>query len=155
MSWPDERRSHFYGVRLPMIAPVVARPGQVLVYDFGGKEPSSLSTIVWDAHSRSQTIAKAAWFSVDDLALLERDRVIVRLSTKEHFRLYGFNVDLFEQRDALVVSRALSRARVARMPEQHAFGDGTSARSTRSPRRRKTAASVQDASPRAAAAGDL
>lgn len=106
----EERTTEWFGVRLLMISPVVAKPGQVLLYKWGGGEPDVIEVVEFDDQSRARILRTGGTTAPDDMALLEEQGVIARLRTKEQLKHYGYDMD---RRQALQRSRQRARARQA------------------------------------------
>ena len=104
----NARATYWYGVRLPMIAPVMAMPGQTLWHSWGGDEPDVVQVLEFDRDSRARILRTGVPTAGDDIALLEEDGIIVRLQSAEELKRYGYDA---EKRRVLTNSRKRSRAR--------------------------------------------
>ncbi len=94
----NQTKARFWGVRAPMIRPVLALPGHVIMTEHNHKDLKPVVAVSYDEESFATITSEGECFHGDDMEQLEKAGVVERLLTAAELKLYGWDWEVSKAR---------------------------------------------------------
>lgn len=94
----NQTKARFWGVRAPMIRPVLALPGQVIMTEHNYKDLKPVVAVSYDEESFATITSEGEYFHGDDMEQLEEAGVVELLRTAAALKGYGWDWEVSKAR---------------------------------------------------------